>query len=497
MKQLLTSYVFTPGVANVGTITVAGVIRLEQFLLITNVTSNENIYQFNKASHGGTANYSGQSTVLTLNLDTSGMSASDSLQIFIDDTIGASTALNQEIQIAIAENIRDAVKDAFVNSGLLAITKEDVDTPEGEGINLLLPEGVSPDPQRPSGLALQATLRDPVQLDQTVPAVIGGVDPTGAALRARVGVDGGLQLTDCKILTGYANTINSSPTGWIDTTGYQSIVVTFTGSLAGTVYFQATNDPSTVSSYISTSVVGWALSGSSTPTGSASSPQGTSYQFPVTAKYFRVALGSYTSGVIATTTALRSAPAAWTSTSPVTTSTAVQNNLLYINGNGIGSVGTFVNAPPLIAGGADASGLARRLLLDASGNQQVIGNLPLGYQLNKYNATYGRATQTLVSQTATQSAVTPVSIGGFDVSTTSRGILLDNSHPNLGAVAVTSAPATQAQQSIHDLLNQILATLRAIAHYEYDNGSRSSSDEPDVLIGEYLNQANGFTNLSN
>ena len=84
-KKLLASYTFTPGAANAGTVVVPGSYTLEQFLLITNVTSGATIYQFNVPTKGATLSTGGGNTTLTLELSTLGMSGADRLQVFIDD----------------------------------------------------------------------------------------------------------------------------------------------------------------------------------------------------------------------------------------------------------------------------------------------------------------------------------------------------------------------------------------------------------------------------
>jgi hypothetical protein len=84
-KKLLSSYTFTPGAANVGTVVVPGTYTLEQFLLITNVSSGTTIYQFNVPSKGATLTTGGGNTTLTLELSTVGMSGANRLQVFIDD----------------------------------------------------------------------------------------------------------------------------------------------------------------------------------------------------------------------------------------------------------------------------------------------------------------------------------------------------------------------------------------------------------------------------
>jgi len=92
-KKLVTSYTFTPGGPGVGTVVVSGTYTLEQFLLITNVTKNVVIYEFDSSSQGGSISTGGGNTTLTLIYDTSTMSAGDRLQIFLDDGIAPQTSL--------------------------------------------------------------------------------------------------------------------------------------------------------------------------------------------------------------------------------------------------------------------------------------------------------------------------------------------------------------------------------------------------------------------
>jgi len=339
----------------------------------------------------------------------------------------------------------------------------------GSSEGLLMPEGSSPDPLNPYGAALQTTLRDPIQLDQSVPAVIGGIDPTGAAQRARVGRDGGLQLTDGPTFTGTTAVANSSPTGWIDTTGYQSIVVTFNASFSGgsgVLRFHTTNDISASTNTL-TNASGWPTTGAPTPAASLSGASaGTTWVFPVTAKWFRLAIGTLTSGSVSVTVTLRAAPA------------------------------VFIPLA-LAVGGVDFSATNRTLITDTVGYQAMVGALPVGFQVGTFNVNYGRFTQALTSQTAAQSNPAPLMIGGIDSANVARAALTDSQ----GAMMVTPSSSTQAAQSQDELLYQILATLRTQCHYLYeimtDSTGRSASDEPDTLIGEYMNQANQFKNFTN
>lgn len=105
-KKLLTSYTFTPGAANVGTLVVLGTYTLEQFLLVTNVTTGATIYQFNKPTKGATLSTGGGNTTLTLEADTSAMSGSDRLQVFVDDAT-AGTSVNVSNTVAVTGPLTD------------------------------------------------------------------------------------------------------------------------------------------------------------------------------------------------------------------------------------------------------------------------------------------------------------------------------------------------------------------------------------------------------
>jgi len=80
MKVLLPSYIFD---AIDGEITIldSPPIRIEQLLIITNVTRNQIIYNFANPKLGGTI----LNNNIALDVDTSGMDGSDKLQIFIED----------------------------------------------------------------------------------------------------------------------------------------------------------------------------------------------------------------------------------------------------------------------------------------------------------------------------------------------------------------------------------------------------------------------------
>ena len=92
MKALLETYTFSPSTKQVTFITTQ-TITLERLLLITNVTTNQIIYNFADPNTGGTL--SGK--VLTLSYNTTAMSASDKLQIYLEN--GYSPASDETLQL--------------------------------------------------------------------------------------------------------------------------------------------------------------------------------------------------------------------------------------------------------------------------------------------------------------------------------------------------------------------------------------------------------------
>ena len=120
-RQRIYEYVFTPGTSGVGTIKVPGRYNLADFLAIYNTTDQISIYNFGSQAQGGTVAWSGQGgtvdfpyayagvTTLTLDFDTSSMSNSDKLSVYIEsqeietkpwsfgvDAIGRSRVSNPE-----------------------------------------------------------------------------------------------------------------------------------------------------------------------------------------------------------------------------------------------------------------------------------------------------------------------------------------------------------------------------------------------------------------
>jgi len=193
------------------------------------------------------------------------------------------------------------------------------------------------------------------------------------------------------------------------------------------------------------------------------------FVLPTTGKYFRIVVTSYTSGIVGTSVVLRSTPYALGTTSIPSV------NVSQVAGSAV-----------QISQGTAALGVG--------------GITRSGSQANALSQIYGTYTQLLSTQGSNNtinSYYSPLTIGGVDSTYASRPLLTDT----IGAPAVTSAPSNQSQQSIQELLYQILATLRASAYYQYElayeNSSRCAADEPDNLIGDFLNQANNFNNFTN
>lgn len=133
MKQIISTYSFDKTAKTV-TFTDFSSISLSRVLLITNVTANIIMYQFNNPALGGTA----AGNVLTLTFDTSAMDDADKLQIIYDCAIGdplyeaASVVLRYNATPPIIPDGQRSEAQADVNGALLVnlakqIAGEDLD----------------------------------------------------------------------------------------------------------------------------------------------------------------------------------------------------------------------------------------------------------------------------------------------------------------------------------------------------------------------------------
>lgn len=98
MKTLIDSYTFSPSTKQI-TLNEPTQIKIEQILLITNITDNTIIYNFADNSLGGSIS----NNVLTLNYNTTLMTETDSLQIFIDTPNIDFIALNNLLTDGLSE----------------------------------------------------------------------------------------------------------------------------------------------------------------------------------------------------------------------------------------------------------------------------------------------------------------------------------------------------------------------------------------------------------
>jgi hypothetical protein len=254
----------------------------------------------------------------------------------------------------------------------------------------------------------------------------------------------------------------------IDTAGYQTVMVQ--GTIGSSIIVTTSNDGISFTTSYGASIGN---------TGSSfTSVAGLSLTaFPVGGRYMRFITSVQTSAIIY----LRQTPF----------SSYAINGITSVSGTlGIQGV-TYPNNNQLIG-------------VDPFGNLRVAGPLSQGYQIGAYNVTYNGGytgyTSTVTNNvvTAAQTAgVGGVIMAGVDQSLASKRIQTDNA----GVLLVRGAPSTPATQSIEELLTQILGTLRVLTHYTYEaqlrDGFRSTADEPDIMLADYLNQASTLNNMTN
>ena len=87
---LETGYTFTPGASGVGSVVIPRVIPRERLILITNVTTNQVIYNFSDSnlkatSYTTSASGGVNTTTVVLNYNSAAMSSTDKLQIIVDE----------------------------------------------------------------------------------------------------------------------------------------------------------------------------------------------------------------------------------------------------------------------------------------------------------------------------------------------------------------------------------------------------------------------------
>ena len=108
MKILFENYSFNAA-SNQITFNTTDIVELENLLLITNVTDNVIIYNFADPTKGGTIS----NNILTLTYNTVGMSNTDSIQIFLDNTLTPASEesiqyLKKIVQLLTPSSIQDS-----------------------------------------------------------------------------------------------------------------------------------------------------------------------------------------------------------------------------------------------------------------------------------------------------------------------------------------------------------------------------------------------------
>lgn len=123
MKILFENYSFNAASQQI-TFNTTDVIGLEDLLVITNVTDNAIIYNFADPTKGGTIS----NNVLTLTYNTTGMSNTDKLQIFLDNTLTPASEeslqyLKKIVQLLTPLSVQDsAQRQRVVVEGTTTVT---------------------------------------------------------------------------------------------------------------------------------------------------------------------------------------------------------------------------------------------------------------------------------------------------------------------------------------------------------------------------------------
>jgi hypothetical protein len=474
MKQLIGhdvgSLVFNPAGK---TITFSGVtLTLEQILLITNVTDQCIVFNFADKTRGGSM----VGNVLTLEYDTTAMSAGDSIQCYVDIPSSRDVAVLFSGTVAVT-GAGASIDTQDYSSLVLQVSG----TWTGEicivGSNDAATESWSPllfmtlnelsmrDSLTGNGNYIVKCstryLRYNVQsLTGSVDLVIVGrlSDEIHAADRLSLALDdntnvqvntniknlsrdqyNALFLSDAAQMASGSGTVASRVVLQMNTAGYQSVSVQVFGTWTGTVTFQSSNDGSvwvTTAGWDSASSITAVQMGSTTATGI--------YVIPCVGVYFRLWLTAITSGTLQAIAYLRNQPP---TVFPNIAISKIAGTAVVSNGHaGALSVGgpaaplLVPSVYPVTVGGVDqTSGVVRRVVTDAAGRLILPGVPP------------------------------------------ARGI------QNRDTLTVEESSQHEGQ-SMMELLAQILTELRIANQYLYElpiqlqgTGRATWSDEPDSL----------------
>lgn len=421
MKKLIGhdigNWIFSP---STGKITFTGVsLSLEQILVITNTTSNTIIYNFANSGFGGTL----AANVLTLAYNTSAMSASDSLQIWVDipdvdsyslfsgsiSASGAGPALDTTgFGSVIIQMNGTSASSSFVGTVYIEGSNDQSSGSWNEQFVLSIDEftmtdGIYNEGQYAWKAATRYIRYNVITLGSGAIAIsmVGrkypgpaGADMLAIALDQNSGVNlsvsvqnlktdtqGSLILSDApnsSPIIGTGNIVNKT-LSTVDTTGYQSISLQIYGTWAGTVSFQTSND-----------AANWFPQGgwnTNAPASTVSSTAGNGiWSIPSVGRFFRIVITAYTSGIVQSTIFLRNQPASPMLQAPniATNSTVNVAQWAGTAGPSAGVGGTVAvggnvapgSAPttfPNVVAGTDLSNFVRRLSVDSAGRLYLGG----------------------------------------------------------------------------------------------------------------------------
>lgn len=271
MKQIIKNYSFDK---TAGTVTFSDFasISLDRLLLITNVTTNSVIYQFNESTLGGSVS----GNVVTLTSPTNAMHDSDKLQIIYDCASG--------------DPLYDASSTASSIQGNVAAGTADSGNPVKVGGKY-----------NASGFTMGDGQRGDLQLDAQ-----GRLKTTPAPLSATID-SVATQGTSTELTGLSAGALNADVVPSTDVGAYKWVSLQITGTFSGTLTFQGSNDNTTFNSVI-------LQRSSDNITGTATNTTATNalWHGPVTYRYLRVRMTAYTSGTANGVLQLYTSPAALT-----------------------------------------------------------------------------------------------------------------------------------------------------------------------------------------
>ena len=281
--------------------------------------------------------------------------------------------------------------------------------------------------------AMSAT--DPIQVVIDVPeddgefTRVGGLDPNGYLMGLCVNPRGHIVPSDQEVVTRNLDRVGSL--AFVETTGYNSVVVQLTGTWAGTQSFEVSNDGSAWSS-----VAGWIVAGAASPVTSVTASG--HWVFPCAGRFFRVRFSAYTSGIAVVNLVLKNQPAFFPASSPSV-------NIGQIGASTLAAEDSAATTIPMLVGGIVRTALPAATV--------VAGDA--------VRATFSRSGQLVckefapgdldfaVSTTVTSNAQTAIRIAqGADIRQSVTSITFQNTNATATTLTIQDASATLVAFSV-------------------------------------------------